>query len=804
MCAGRSAGRTRSRRPAHRPLDQRLAGRVRQRRLVDDLAVAITTARIDPRQVTIEVTESSVIRDARQSTRDARASPCARRLRLDRRLRDRLLVPEPSRRASDRHAQDPEAVRRPPGGDIARRGDRRRHPAARVVARLHRGRRGRRDARSSSSACASSAAASSRGHLFGKAESADDTLPVPPPRAARRAAASSPSSRAAPAATSAALASVRGHVHLQSIRIRGFKSFVEPVELKLEPGVAVVVGPNGSGKSNVADAIVWAAGSLTPSELRAEKPDDVLFGGSSTRQAADHCEVELLFDNERRRLRRGDRLRPDRDHAPPRPRRRGPVPRQQGGRAPHRPRRAARRCRSRRLDALDRLAGEGRRGARVQARGPAPPRRGGRRARQVQAPQASRRAQARPRRDPGRARARTSRRRCASGCARWLSRRRPPSAPRSSRSRSRRSGRGSRSSTSRRSPSAGRTPRRAATRSRSRGGARRRSWPRCSRSGSRPRTSSPTPPGGREAALGALYRLQGASERLALRRESARGPGGAAARGAGRGRAGRGRPQRRGDPRARAARRGAAAAAARDAAAAHGEAAERARLAHARLAAHERRLAAAGRVDARRACGTSGTASRPLSPRRPAARRAPTRGSSHSRPLASASACAARPSPALARALAARARGGARARPPRRPDARGARAARERGGRRQRVPPPPSATTSPSGRARPGSGCRRWSARSRSARAFLRPRSALAAAGETLALSALEAEPGAERAVAAALAWRASAVLASDPARGLELLERARREGLGSLTVVVGGDPAANDGPPVAGRPAAA
>ena len=86
-------------------------------------------------------------------------------------------------------------------------------------------------------------------------------------------------------------------MHLQSIRIRGFKSFVEPVELKLEPGVAVVVGPNGSGKSNVADAIVWAAGSLTPSELRAEKPDDVLFGGSSTRQAADHCEVELLFDN---------------------------------------------------------------------------------------------------------------------------------------------------------------------------------------------------------------------------------------------------------------------------------------------------------------------------------------------------------------------------------------------------------------------------------------------------------------------------------------------------------------------------
>jgi chromosome segregation protein len=86
-------------------------------------------------------------------------------------------------------------------------------------------------------------------------------------------------------------------VHLRAIKLRGFKSFVEPVEILLEPGVAVVVGPNGSGKSNVADAIVWAAGSLAPHEMRAEKPDDVLFSGSSTRKAADHCEVELLFDN---------------------------------------------------------------------------------------------------------------------------------------------------------------------------------------------------------------------------------------------------------------------------------------------------------------------------------------------------------------------------------------------------------------------------------------------------------------------------------------------------------------------------
>ncbi len=87
-------------------------------------------------------------------------------------------------------------------------------------------------------------------------------------------------------------------MHLRSLRIRGFKSFPDTLEISLEPGVAVIVGPNGSGKSNIADAIVWAAGSLTPSELRAEKPDDVLFAGGGDRKAAEHCEVELVFDNE--------------------------------------------------------------------------------------------------------------------------------------------------------------------------------------------------------------------------------------------------------------------------------------------------------------------------------------------------------------------------------------------------------------------------------------------------------------------------------------------------------------------------
>src|SRR5207244_621519 len=76
-------------------------------------------------------------------------------------------------------------------------------------------------------------------------------------------------------------------VHLKAVKLRGFKSFVDPVEVRLEPGVAVVVGPNGSGKSNISDSILWATGSLSPHELRAEKPDDVLFAGSAGRKPVD-------------------------------------------------------------------------------------------------------------------------------------------------------------------------------------------------------------------------------------------------------------------------------------------------------------------------------------------------------------------------------------------------------------------------------------------------------------------------------------------------------------------------------------
>src|SRR5436305_2945024 len=81
-------------------------------------------------------------------------------------------------------------------------------------------------------------------------------------------------------------------MHLRAIKLRGFKSFPEPVEVRLEPGVAVVVGPNGSGKSNVSDAIVWAAGSMAPTELRAEKPDDATSPGPAVGPETDPWEAQ--------------------------------------------------------------------------------------------------------------------------------------------------------------------------------------------------------------------------------------------------------------------------------------------------------------------------------------------------------------------------------------------------------------------------------------------------------------------------------------------------------------------------------
>ncbi len=100
-------------------------------------------------------------------------------------------------------------------------------------------------------------------------------------------------------------------MYLRGLRLRGFKSFADPVELQFERGVAVIVGPNGSGKSNVAEALQWAMASLPPSELRMESASDVLFAGAERRGPVAVCEVELVLANEDGRLSGPDLDRPE-------------------------------------------------------------------------------------------------------------------------------------------------------------------------------------------------------------------------------------------------------------------------------------------------------------------------------------------------------------------------------------------------------------------------------------------------------------------------------------------------------------
>ena len=81
------------------------------------------------------------------------------------------------------------------------------------------------------------------------------------------------------------------------LRLSGFKSFVEPTELFIEPGLTAVVGPNGCGKSNLFDALRWVMGETRPTSIRGSEMDDVIFAGSSARPSRNTAEVILYIDN---------------------------------------------------------------------------------------------------------------------------------------------------------------------------------------------------------------------------------------------------------------------------------------------------------------------------------------------------------------------------------------------------------------------------------------------------------------------------------------------------------------------------
>jgi chromosome segregation protein len=86
-------------------------------------------------------------------------------------------------------------------------------------------------------------------------------------------------------------------VHFNRLRISGFKSFVDPTEVPIEPGVTGIVGPNGCGKSNLVEALRWVMGETSAKRMRGGEMDDVIFAGSVARPSRNIAEVSLLLDN---------------------------------------------------------------------------------------------------------------------------------------------------------------------------------------------------------------------------------------------------------------------------------------------------------------------------------------------------------------------------------------------------------------------------------------------------------------------------------------------------------------------------
>jgi len=85
-------------------------------------------------------------------------------------------------------------------------------------------------------------------------------------------------------------------VQVKRLKLSGFKSFIEPAELRVEDGLTGIVGPNGCGKSNVLEAIRWVMGESSPKSMRGAGMDDVIFAGTALRPARDFAEVSLLLE----------------------------------------------------------------------------------------------------------------------------------------------------------------------------------------------------------------------------------------------------------------------------------------------------------------------------------------------------------------------------------------------------------------------------------------------------------------------------------------------------------------------------
>jgi chromosome segregation protein len=90
-------------------------------------------------------------------------------------------------------------------------------------------------------------------------------------------------------------------MQFQRLRLVGFKSFVDPAEVHIEPGLTGIVGPNGCGKSNVLESMRWVMGANSAKAMRGQGMDDVIFAGAADRPPRNHAEVQLTIDNAQRR-----------------------------------------------------------------------------------------------------------------------------------------------------------------------------------------------------------------------------------------------------------------------------------------------------------------------------------------------------------------------------------------------------------------------------------------------------------------------------------------------------------------------
>ena len=86
-------------------------------------------------------------------------------------------------------------------------------------------------------------------------------------------------------------------MRLKTLKLAGFKSFVDPTTVPFPSNLVGVIGPNGCGKSNIIDAVRWVMGESSAKQLRGDSMSDVIFNGSSSRKPVGHASVELIFDN---------------------------------------------------------------------------------------------------------------------------------------------------------------------------------------------------------------------------------------------------------------------------------------------------------------------------------------------------------------------------------------------------------------------------------------------------------------------------------------------------------------------------